>query len=237
MQTTRTRELSEYPVLKGFSGREFVKSGVIRAAGLKAQNAVQLISIQGSPEGGTFTITVGADTTSALAYNASAATVQTAIRALTAVGAGNADVTGPAGGPYRVEYISGKAGTAMPVATGNASLLTGGSNPKAVHVQEVRPGKAASALDAYGRAVLYEGTILTVDPSNPTSMIEFTAQGGEAIVGILSRRLEFFGTTSPQYDLTAGVYTHNCVFDKNLIKNYATHASALATALPTCKFD
>lgn len=43
---------------------------------------------------GTFTITVGADTTGNIAFNATAATVQAALVALASVGAGNATVTG-----------------------------------------------------------------------------------------------------------------------------------------------
>ena len=43
---------------------------------------------------GTFTLTVGANTTAALAWNASAATVQTALTGLASVGTGNATVTG-----------------------------------------------------------------------------------------------------------------------------------------------
>jgi hypothetical protein len=49
---------------------------------------VNTIAIAGTPTGGTYTITLvddvnGTQTTSALAYNAAAATVQTAIRLLT----------------------------------------------------------------------------------------------------------------------------------------------------------
>ena len=47
-----------------------------------------------SATGGTFTITVGANTTGAIAFNATAATVQAALVGLASVGAGNATVTG-----------------------------------------------------------------------------------------------------------------------------------------------
>lgn len=55
-----------------------------------------------SATGGTFTLTYKGQTTSALAYNASAATVQTALQALSTIGSGNATVSGSAGGPYTI---------------------------------------------------------------------------------------------------------------------------------------
>jgi hypothetical protein len=76
--------------------------------------------------GGTFTLTFGGQTTSALAWNASASTVQTALRALSTVGAGNVTVTGtPATstttGTYVAVFASGIHGTF----TGNPASLTG----------------------------------------------------------------------------------------------------------------
>jgi hypothetical protein len=61
---------------------------------------VQIATINGTPTGGTFTISYGGQTTSALAYNAAAATVQTAVRLLNGLSA--ATVTGSAGGPYTI---------------------------------------------------------------------------------------------------------------------------------------
>src|SRR5438874_2008010 len=59
---------------------------------------IQTVTIAGSPTGGTFTLTFGANTTSAIAYNAAASAVQTALQALASIGTGNALVTGSAGG-------------------------------------------------------------------------------------------------------------------------------------------
>jgi len=66
-----------------------------------AQTAVQTISMVGGtgvPTGGAFTLTYGVDTSSSIAYSASAATIQTDLRALT--GLRSVTVTGtPAAGP------------------------------------------------------------------------------------------------------------------------------------------
>ncbi|MCH5645164.1 hypothetical protein [Gordonia sp. ABSL49_1] len=84
------------------------------------------VAITGSPTGGTFTLTVGGQTTTGLANNAAASAVQAALVALSTVGAGNATVTGSAGGPYSVTLALGGA------LTGSGAGLTGGSSPAVV---------------------------------------------------------------------------------------------------------
>lgn len=70
-----------------------------------------------SPESGTFTLTFGADTTSALAYNISAANLQTALNALASItSAGGVVVTGDAGGPWQINFNTAGARSAI---TGN----------------------------------------------------------------------------------------------------------------------
>lgn len=90
-------------------------------------NEVQVVTITGAPTGGTFTLTLGANTTAGLAYNAAAGTIQTALQGLASIGAGNATVTGPVGGPWTVTFVSGKAATNISQMTGDAAGLTGGS--------------------------------------------------------------------------------------------------------------
>ncbi|WP_395736269.1 hypothetical protein [Prosthecobacter sp.] len=74
-----------------------------------------------SPTLGTFTLTFGANTTAPLAYNITAAALQTALNALTSItSAGGVDVTGPDSGPYQVVFRSN--GSRADI-TGNADLL------------------------------------------------------------------------------------------------------------------
>lgn len=76
----------------------------------------------GSPSAGTFTLTFRGQTTSTIAYNASAATVKAALVALDdGYDAADWTVTGSAGGPYTVIAPGGG------VLTGNGSSLTDGS--------------------------------------------------------------------------------------------------------------
>lgn len=94
------------------------------AAGLT--NTIQDVSVNGAPTGGTFTLKLDTQTTVAIAYNASATTVQSALAALSNVGVGNVTVTGPAGSPYVVTFTGTLAGTAVDQLVPNAAGLTGG---------------------------------------------------------------------------------------------------------------
>jgi len=99
---------------------------------------VQTVTITGVPTGGTFTLRGGSGgvaTTSALAFNAASAAVQTAVQALPGFSA--VTVTGSAGGPFTVTF---------PAALGNvdaliadATGLTGGTTP-GVTVATTTPG-------------------------------------------------------------------------------------------------
>jgi len=90
---------------------------------------VNTIAIAGTPTGGTYTITLvddvnGTQTTSALAYNAAAATVQTAIRLLT--GHSTATVTATGTTPNFTHTLSLKAIERAVTVTATSSL-TGGT--------------------------------------------------------------------------------------------------------------
>ncbi|HEU5026584.1 MAG TPA: phage major capsid protein [Spirillospora sp.] len=103
-------------------------SGRYRYSGHK----VQVVTINGVPTGGTFTLSVGGATTAGIAYNATAATVQSALQALgTGFSFGgsvaqSATVAGSTGGPYTVTF--GITGASGPI-TADGSALTGGTNP------------------------------------------------------------------------------------------------------------
>lgn len=97
---------------------------------------VQVVTIEGSPDGGDFTLTmpatsVGAeDTTGAIAVDATAAAVKTELAGLSSVGStSNVGVTGPAGGPYAVTFKGDLTDTNVPALTADGSGLTGGTSP------------------------------------------------------------------------------------------------------------
>ena len=91
-------------------------------------DAVQDIDITGTPTGGTFTLSFGTETTSAIAFDANAAAVTTALEALNNIGTGNIVVTGT--NPNFVATFGGTlANTKVPVLTADGAALTGGTTP------------------------------------------------------------------------------------------------------------
>lgn len=103
-------------------------------------NEVQTVTITGTPSGGTFTLTYSGQTTSSIAYNATAAAVQTALAALSNIGAGQVTVTGGPGPgtPYVVTFTGTLGGQNVNQMTATGSL-TGGSTPT-ISVTTTTPG-------------------------------------------------------------------------------------------------
>ena len=123
-----------------------------------AVNDVQTVTIGGSPTGGTFKLVLewpigNQQTTAAIAYNAAASAVQSAIAALSNVGTGNVAVTGSSGGPYTVTFSGKFAGQPVPVMTAGTNALTGGSSPAAT-IAHTTVGQAAGTFAAYSSAVV-----------------------------------------------------------------------------------
>jgi hypothetical protein len=109
-----------------------LKGGMNPTITIQAFPVPQVLAIQGSPTGGTFTLTSSASghsgTTAPIPYNADAAAVQAALESI--VGAGNVIVTGgPApGNPMSIYFTAQLQGQAIPPLTADGSGLTGGPN-------------------------------------------------------------------------------------------------------------
>lgn len=103
------RVVSAYPLGPGDSATLPELVGVVLGPGdflsAVASALVQTATITGGA--GTFTLTYNGATTTSIAYNATAATVQTALTALSTIGANGVTVTGSAGGPYTVTFAGG----------------------------------------------------------------------------------------------------------------------------------
>lgn len=99
--------------------------------GSAGTSEVQTLTLSGSPTWGTFTLTHGGNTTSALAHNANAETVQTALRALSGLSA--VTCSGTLGGGMTVTY---------PSSMGNVGLLTINQQNLLVRVRRLQAGQA-----------------------------------------------------------------------------------------------
>ncbi len=118
--------------------------------------AVFTLTISGTPAGGTYRLGAGSKITSALAYNASNTDIQTALRALSTIGAGNVTVTG-GGTPFTITMAGDLVKTAFgPIFVANSSL-TGGSSPLAT-VAETTPGVTATQRSSPFGTLLVDST-------------------------------------------------------------------------------
>ena len=106
-------------------------------------DSVQTVTIGGTPTGGTFTLTFNGQTTGSIAYNATAngtGSVQSALAALSGIGATNVAVLG-ANGIFSVRFIGALGGMVEPSITASSSL-TGGSSPFVSAVSTIGGGDA-----------------------------------------------------------------------------------------------
>ncbi len=92
-------------------------------------NEHTILTITGDPTGGTFTVTYDGQTTGGVAYDATAAVLQTALEALSTIAVGDVAVTGDAGGPWTMELKGTLAGLDLLNVTASGASLTGGSSP------------------------------------------------------------------------------------------------------------
>lgn len=106
------------------------------------EDEVQTLTITGTPTGGTFTLSFNGATTTAIAYNASAATIDTAMEALSTIGTGDIAVTGGAlpGTPVVFTFTGALSGMDVPTIIVDDALLTGGTDPAAAIVVTTQGG-------------------------------------------------------------------------------------------------
>jgi hypothetical protein len=112
----------------------------------KGNDELQSVTITGSPTGGSFTLTFGANTTTSLNWNATASQVQSALQALASIGANNALVTGGPGPgtAFQVQFAAGKGLASQSLITATSSL-TGGTAPT-VTIARVQAGAAYATI-------------------------------------------------------------------------------------------
>lgn len=99
-------------------------------------NEVQTVTIDAAVTGGTFTLSFENAETAGIAYNAAAATVQTALEGLLTIGSSNVSVTGSAGGPYTVTFQGDLAATDVELLVGDGSSLTGAAGSQTLSITE-----------------------------------------------------------------------------------------------------
>lgn len=147
IQTVNTLGRSGYQVLANLADARFKHGGGIldfsNVAPVDGQNSAGTITLTGGPTGGTFTLSYGGQTTSAIAFNATADTVEAALEALTSINNGNIQIGGTAGA-WTYEFVEDMRRMATTAITGNGGSLTGGTSPN-VAIASTQTGSAGGS--------------------------------------------------------------------------------------------
>jgi flagellar hook protein FlgE len=134
--------------------------------GTAGVDEIQTVAITGTPTGGTFTLSYGGATTGAIAYNASAATVDAALEALSTIPASGVTCAGGAlpGTAVTVTFDGTTLDeTDVALMTIDTTGLTGGSSPAGT-VTETTKGRAVQGvLGGNATASLVNGRITITD--------------------------------------------------------------------------
>ena len=167
----------------------------------------------GGATSGTFTLTVTGQTTAGIAYNATAATVQAALEALSTVAVDEVRVTGAVGGIWTVTFVNNKGGGNGPGMTADGASLTGGTGLVLIQLAPPNPGyymdmdatnifdhldPAGGMLRAYYGAVdLWNSEVVwgTYEPFTALPQIPWTGGAIPAIASGQTARMKFFPTT------------------------------------------
>lgn len=210
----RSRRISSPHPLLGFGGRDKIQSAALLASSvpLGGVNEVKTVTITGTPTGGTFTLTFGGQTTSAIAYNAAGSAVEDAVEALSSVGLGNVRVTGGPGPgtPYVITFLNDLGRRDVGTMTA-AHSFTGGTTP-AIAVTTTTEGDATDGQ----RFILHRGVILKKSGSK---VIPWGGTG--TIFGVLARDVELFDQSSVS-DTDVNVYSGpGCTFDSAVLALYS----------------
>lgn len=110
----------------GTAGEDFEITALVDEVALSVSNEVQTLTILRAT-GGTYTLTFDGQTTGNIAYNASAATIQSALEALSNLAPGDVTVAFPSSGVFTITFGGAYVGLNVPLITSNASSLTGSS--------------------------------------------------------------------------------------------------------------
>jgi hypothetical protein len=130
MDSDTTLELTDVAIVGDRTvvpvGSHFRVDGVDQKYLVTAQNSNKVWTVTVDATSGNFTITFNGQTTASIAEDATAATVQTELEALSNVAPGDLIVTGSAGGPYRIEARGVYLGLSTPVLSVDDVDLGGG---------------------------------------------------------------------------------------------------------------
>jgi hypothetical protein len=138
---------------------------------------VQTLSLSGNPNGGTFALTFGGQTTAPIAFNATAAQVQAALTALPAIGSGNLNCSGGAlpAANVAMTFAGALATSLQPAIAAAANTLTNATSP-VPSVQHTTTGAAVADVQTLSVGGVPTGGAFTLTfGGQTTAAIPFNA--------------------------------------------------------------
>lgn len=180
-----------------------------------AVNEVETVTVSGA-SGGTFTLTFNAETTGAIAYNASAATVQAALEGLATPVPGDFSVAGADGGPWSVTFTGAYAATDVTEMTGDGTNLTGGGSQtltQATTTTATGPNNVNDSENYSTGALPVNGDTLIVDDPNAGDMLwNLSALSAVTLAKLVvrqsfSKRIGLFDHNGSYYEYRAVEFT------------------------------
>ncbi len=106
-------------------------------------NEIQVVTLVGSPTGGSFTLDFAGQETANIASDASEETVQTALEGLSNIEVGDVLVTGDAGGPWTIEFQGALSDTDVALLLADDTLLEGTNEEQTITLASCSGGTFA----------------------------------------------------------------------------------------------
>lgn len=175
-------------------GARFTTAGIATVRTVTATQYSMQWTVTIDATGGTFTLTFDGQTTSALAENAAAADVETALEALSNVGVDELLVTGSAGGPFTITAAGTLANTSGFVLSANGASLTGGASTAVVATVQ-------DGTDTW--EITFTPAIATGSVPANNDVVTFYPRKLEAKIG--EGNIEHTKNKDPQIDLDRGI--------------------------------
>ena len=166
-----------------------------------ATSEVQQIATEGNVVGGFFTLTFGGETTAPLGFNASAATIQTALEALPSVNPGDVSVTGGAlpDSAIDVQFTGALAAQDTGDITFDDSNLAGGGN---LVISTTTPGSANETQVLESLSTVTGGTFTLTFNSQTTAPISHNAAAADVQAALEA----LAGVTPGDVSVTGGAF-------------------------------
>jgi hypothetical protein len=203
-----TPNLTHTVTFLGIGGNVAQVSSVNNTTGTNSTNEVQTITISDA-DGGTFTLTFDGQTTSGIAYNATAATVDAALEALSSIEVGEVSVSGSAGGPYTVTFTNSLGASDQPLMTASAASLTH-TSPGVSIVQTTAGSSITNEVQTVNLVDADGGTFTLTFGGQTTAAIAHNASAAtvdaalEALSSIGTGNIAVTGSSGGPYTCTFG---------------------------------